>query len=88
MDNRKGLYKDCCMAKVVVVGTGVGGLAAALELRSGGHDVVVVERSTQPGGKAGSVKVGDVDVTGPDKQGNYLVLQKLAHDSGHRLSLK
>jgi phytoene desaturase len=38
--------------RVVVVGAGVGGLSAALELRRHGFDVVVLERLDEVGGKA------------------------------------
>ncbi|HEU5117391.1 MAG TPA: phytoene desaturase family protein, partial [Isosphaeraceae bacterium] len=38
--------------RVVVVGAGVGGLCAALELRRHGFDVVVLERHAEVGGKA------------------------------------
>ncbi|MGE3324185.1 MAG: phytoene desaturase family protein [Acidimicrobiia bacterium] len=38
-------------ASVVVIGAGVGGLCAAIRLRSRGHDVVVVERNAVSGGK-------------------------------------
>lgn len=38
--------------RVVVVGAGLGGLAAGLRLRGAGHDVVVVERRELPGGRA------------------------------------
>ncbi|MFT7518613.1 MAG: phytoene desaturase [Kiritimatiellia bacterium] len=38
--------------KVVVIGTGFGGLAAAIRMRAMGHDVVVVEANEQPGGRA------------------------------------
>jgi phytoene desaturase len=41
--------------RVVVVGAGLGGLAAAAHLVGRGHDVTVVERSAQPGGRAGVV---------------------------------
>lgn len=41
--------------KVVVVGAGLGGLSAAAHLCHAGHDVVVVERSSMPGGRAGMV---------------------------------
>jgi len=41
--------------KVVVVGAGLGGLAAAAHLVGRGHEVTVVERSPQPGGRAGVV---------------------------------
>lgn len=39
--------------KVVVIGSGFGGLAAAIRLRARGHDVEVVEKRDQPGGRAG-----------------------------------
>ncbi len=42
------------MARVVVVGAGMGGMAAAARLATLGHDVVVCEQSTTWGGKLGS----------------------------------
>ncbi|GAA4960743.1 phytoene desaturase family protein [Actinoplanes utahensis] len=39
------------MRDIVVIGAGVGGMAAALRLASAGHRVTVFERSAQPGGK-------------------------------------
>ena len=39
---------------VVVVGGGVGGLAAAIRLADAGHHVRLLERSARVGGKLGS----------------------------------
>lgn len=51
---------------VIVVGAGIGGLAAALALAARGVKVRVLEASSQPGGKAGSVEVDGVVIeTGP-----------------------
>ncbi len=41
------------MSKIVVIGAGVGGLAAAARLAAAGHEVVVHERSAVVGGKLG-----------------------------------
>ena len=38
--------------RVVVIGSGFGGLAAAIRLRAAGHEVVVLERLDKPGGRA------------------------------------
>ncbi len=37
---------------VVVIGTGLGGLSAAIRLRAMGHEVLVLEAGDQPGGRA------------------------------------
>jgi len=42
--------------RVVVVGAGFGGLAAALRLRAAGLDVTVLERESRPGGRAGRLE--------------------------------
>ncbi|MEW6153954.1 MAG: phytoene desaturase family protein [Actinomycetota bacterium] len=52
--------------RVVVVGAGLGGLAAACHLSGGGHDVVVLEREPVPGGRAGLFEAGGFRIdTGP-----------------------
>lgn len=44
--------------RVMVIGAGVGGLVAALELAARGLDVLVVERAPGPGGKMRETEVG------------------------------
>ena len=39
--------------RVVVIGAGLGGLAAAAHLVRSGHQVTVLERDAVPGGRAG-----------------------------------
>ena len=52
--------------RVVVVGAGLAGLAAALRLRGAGREVTVVERGPGPGGRAGRVERGGYALdTGP-----------------------
>lgn len=54
------------MSRVVVVGAGVGGLAAAVRLQAAGHRVSVLERADDVGGKLGTlVHDGFVFDTGP-----------------------
>ncbi|MGY1751607.1 phytoene desaturase family protein [Blastococcus sp. SYSU D01042] len=54
------------MARVTVVGAGLGGLAAAARLAALGHAVTVLEQSDQVGGKLGLLSVdGHVFDTGP-----------------------
>ena len=43
--------------RVVVVGAGLGGLSAACHLAGRGHEVVVLERADEPGGRAGLLEV-------------------------------
>jgi phytoene desaturase len=52
--------------RIVVIGAGLAGLAAALRLRGAGRAVTVVERGSAPGGRAGQVaRAGYVLDTGP-----------------------
>src|SRR3954471_21202827 len=43
---------------VVVIGAGLGGLSAACHLTGDGHDVVVLERESRAGGRAGLLERG------------------------------
>ncbi len=40
------------MTKAIVIGAGLGGMAAALRLRARGYEVTVIDRCEQPGGRA------------------------------------
>jgi 1-hydroxycarotenoid 3,4-desaturase len=50
-----GQHRD---ARVVIIGAGIGGLAAALGLAARGLDVTVLERAAAPGGKMREVALG------------------------------
>ncbi|HEY0950210.1 protoporphyrinogen oxidase [Nocardioides sp.] len=50
------------MSRIVVVGAGIAGLAAARDLTEAGHDVVVLESSPRAGGKLRRDEVGGVTV--------------------------
>jgi 1-hydroxycarotenoid 3,4-desaturase len=45
--------------QVVVIGAGIGGLVAALELAHAGQEVLVLEAAAQPGGKIRQVRIDD-----------------------------
>lgn len=47
------------MARIVVIGAGIAGLACAWQLRKSGHDVEIVEREELPGGRMRSEQRGD-----------------------------
>lgn len=46
------------MSHLVIVGAGVGGLAAAIRLRSQGHEVTVLEKNATPGGRCNRLQGG------------------------------
>lgn len=50
--------------RIVVIGAGMGGLAAAIGLAGRGYDVLVLEKEDAPGGKARHVMVGDAAIDG------------------------
>ena len=57
------------MVRVVIIGAGVGGLAAALRLAAQGLDVTVIEAAGAPGGKMRVATAGDARIDagpGPD----------------------
>ena len=72
--------------RVVVIGAGIGGLAAALRLAQAGLDVTVLERAAHPGGKMRSVAVGGQTVeAGPTVFTMRWVFEELFAECGARL---
>jgi len=72
--------------RVIVVGAGIGGLAAALELASDGAEVTVVERAAHPGGKLRQTAVGGALVdSGPTVFTMLPVFEELFARAGARL---
>lgn len=73
--------------RIVVVGAGVGGLVAALELAAAGCDVTVVERAAAPGGKLREVTVGGAGVdSGPTVFTMRRVFEEIFAAAGSSLS--
>lgn len=73
--------------RVIVVGAGIGGLAAALTLAARGFDVTVLERADTVGGKMRSVAVGTVPVeAGPTVFTMRWVFEELFFEAGASLA--
>ncbi|MBN1994103.1 MAG: phytoene desaturase [Anaerolineae bacterium] len=75
------------MAKpIIVVGAGIGGLAAAIRLAAAGQPVVVLEQNAAPGGKMGEIQAdGFRWDTGPSVITMRHVLEDLFAAAGRRL---
>ncbi len=74
------------MTTVLVVGAGLGGLAAAVRLRTQGYDVTVLERHAVPGGRCGRWESeGYTFDTGPTLLLMVDYLRALFRDAGREL---
>lgn len=72
--------------RVVVIGAGIGGLSAALELAGRGMDVVLLERAAEPGGKLRQVAIGGQSLdAGPTVLTMRWVFETLFERVGARL---
>lgn len=72
--------------RVVIVGAGIAGLVAAVELAAGGAEVVVVERAAAPGGKMRELRVGEARIdAGPTVLTLRGVFDELFAAAGARL---
>jgi phytoene desaturase len=73
--------------RVVVVGAGFGGLAAAIRLQASGHQVTLLEKRSQVGGRAGQLSVdGYTFDTGPSIITAPNLLEDLWSSAGANLS--
>ena len=73
--------------KVIVIGAGVGGLAAAADLARRGAEVLVLERAASHGGKMRQVAVQDIGIdAGPTVFTMRWVFESLFADAGETLS--
>lgn len=73
--------------RVAIIGAGVGGLAAAIDLAARGLEVVVLERAATPGGKLRQVEVDGVKIdAGPTVFTMRGVFEALFADAGASFS--
>lgn len=72
------------MKSVVVIGSGMGGLAAALRLRQAGFEVTLFEKQSRPGGRSSVIEEDGFRV---DRGPTILVMKKAFDDTYQALGL-
>nr|MCU0512485.1 phytoene desaturase family protein [Anaerolineae bacterium] len=71
---------------IIIIGAGIGGLSAAIRLRTAGYRVTVYEKNERPGGKMSEIsRDGFRWDTGPSVITMRHVLEDLFHSAGRRL---
>ncbi len=74
------------MSRIVIVGAGLGGLSAAINLRLAGHGVLVLEQNELAGGRANQLKLdGFTFDTGPSLLNYPWVFEGLFRQAGRNL---
>lgn len=72
---------------ISVIGSGLGGLSAAIRLAHTGHDVTIYEQSSSPGGKAGTIYLNGFRFdTGPSLITMPFVIEELFESAGEKPS--
>ncbi len=72
--------------RVIIIGAGIGGLAAAVDLAAGGFDVTVVDQGDAPGGRMRELEAGGVAIdSGPTVFTMRQVFDELFETAGSRL---
>ena len=64
MDGIRNREAICPVSRTVIIGAGIGGLAAAVALASSGEEVTVLERAATPGGKMRRLAVNGQPIDG------------------------
>ncbi|MEM9472843.1 MAG: 1-hydroxycarotenoid 3,4-desaturase CrtD [Pseudomonadota bacterium] len=73
--------------KVIIVGAGIGGLSAALDLARSGCDVTVLERAATPGGKMRQVAAGPAHIdAGPTVFTMRWIFEQMFADANETLA--
>lgn len=72
---------------LAVIGSGLGGLSAAIRLAYNGYDITVFEQNSEPGGKARSIEQNGFRFdTGPSLLTMPFVIEELFHSVGENIS--
>ena len=74
-------------SRIGIIGSGLGGLSAAIRLASAGYEVEIFESNEYPGGKASSIEFDGFRFdSGPSLLTMPFVLENLFHEAGEKLS--